>query len=540
MSNTSSYPDGHTSEPTETHLPCPECSSSDGFCLYDDGHGYCFVCKANVAGDGTATVEVPKQVKAGKPLITEFSYGAIVARGISAEVCKSHGYALGIHRGATVQIANYRDKDGAVVAQKVKAEGKKFWVNGDLSKAGLWQQHRWRPGGKILLITEGETDLLAWQTVSGDRFAAVSLPNGAAGAKKAVEQQIEYVESFEKVVLCFDDDKAGRSAAVEVAEVLRPGKACIMHLPEGCNDICDAVAAKKGAQLVESFWNASPRRPDGIVAGQDLFKALMTPPATGHNYPWEGLTTMLSGIRRKELVTLSAGTGVGKSTVAGKIAYGLIEQGQKIGYISLEESVTRTVERVVGEAMRKPIHLSRDNVTDEELAEAFAKVDESLCVYNHFGSTDAETLLNRVRHMRIAEGVDYVIVDHLSILVSGWGDGDERRLIDNVMTALRSICEQTGVGMVLISHLRNPTGKEQSHEEGGRPTLSQLRGSKSIAQLSDAVIAIQRDTMDDSKSDNPSVWVLKNRHTGVTGKACDLRYDAETGTMSEVEDVCPF
>lgn len=157
---------------------------------------------------------------------------------------------------------------------------------------------------------------------------------------------------------------------------------------------------------------------------------------------------------------------------------------------------------------------------------------------------DAEGLTQRVKYMRVAEGVDFVFVDHLSILVSGWGDGDERRLIDNVMTELRSICEQTGVGMVLISHLRSPTQGEKAHEEGGRPKLNQLRGSKAISQLSDAVIAIQRDQQGDDPHTS-EVVVLKNRFSGRTGLACKLRYDVDSGLMQEVSDEleeteCPF
>ncbi|MCB9178990.1 MAG: toprim domain-containing protein [Flavobacteriales bacterium] len=490
-------------------------------------------------------MEIPTTVYAdGVKFRTGLSFEAIPSRGITEAVCRSHGYGMSVSQdGGIAQVANYRDSSGAIVGQKVKRAGKQFSVIGDLKKAGLWQQHRWRGGQRNLLITEGETDLLAWQSISGDRFPAVSIPNGAAGAANAIKAQIEYVESFERVVICFDNDEPGRKAAQEVADLLRPGKACLMQIPDGFKDICEVVAAKKGQMLVDAFWNASPRRPDGIVAGDDLLKALLTPPATGLDYPWKGLTAMLKGARRKELVTITAGTGVGKSLLAGLIGHGFIKQDCRLGYISLEESLTRTVERLVGAEIGRPLHVQRDGVTDEQLVNAWKQTfDGRVVVYNHFGSTDAESLLNRVRYMRIAEGVDFVIVDHLSILVSGWGDGDERRLIDNVMTHLRSICEQTGVGMILISHLRAPTGTDKSHEEGKRPQLSELRGSKSIGQLSDAVIAIQRDQMDEENSHVSSVWVLKNRHCGTIGLACKLRYDPETGLMTEEgDDVdCPF
>ena len=135
-------------------------------------------------------------------------------------------------------------------------------------------------------------------------------------------------------------------------------------------------------------------------------------------------------------------------------------------------------------------------------------------------------------------------MDHLSILVSGWGDGDERRLIDNVMTALRSqVCEATGVGMVLVSHLKRVEGR--SAERGGEPELSHLRGSQSISQLSDACIALSRDTMGDDP-DLTTMRVIKNRFSGELGVACHLRWSPETGQHREVnpefepKDEVPF
>jgi twinkle protein len=529
------------------HEACPQCSSTDALAVYSDGHAHCFSCEKTIQGHESDSVPRVMESEPSNPeLISRYTYDPIPARGISEAVCRSHGYGIGELRGNLVQIANYRDGSGEVVGQKIKGANKEFSVRGDLKKAGFWQQHRWPGGKRNLLITEGETDLLAWQTISGDRFPAVALPTGVAGAVKLVQKQIEYIESFERVVICFDNDKPGREAAVAVAAVMRPGKACLMRLPTGFNDICEVTAAKRGQELIDLFWTASPWRPDGIVAGDDLLAALLQKPEKGLNYPWPKVTEITMGLRPKELVCITAGTGVGKSLIAGEIGYHLIDQGQRIGYISLEESLTRTVERMVGCELSLPIHLSREGVSEEQLAKAWEKFDGNLVIYNHFGSMDAESLLNRIRFMRIAEGVDFVIVDHLSILVSGWGDGDERRLIDNVMTALRSICEQTGVGMILISHLRAPSSKEGSHEEGARPQLNQLRGSKSISQLSDMVIALQRDQLDDEDSNLSTVWVLKNRHCGVLGKADVLRYSPTTGRMSlsfavEAEDViCPF
>jgi twinkle protein len=188
---------------------------------------------------------------------------------------------------------------------------------------------------------------------------------------------------------------------------------------------------------------------------------------------------------------------------------------------------------LIGIHLNKPLHLSTDGISSDELKQAFFATLGSgrVYFYDHFGSIDSENLLRRIRYM--ARGLDcgWIILDHLSIVVSGIGDGDERRLIDNTMTALRSLVEELGIGLILVSHLKRPEGK--GHEEGAQTSLSQLRGSGAIAQLSDMVIGLERNQQDQKDANLTTVRVLKNRFSGETGIACHLRYNPETGRLTE-------
>jgi twinkle protein len=135
-----------------------------------------------------------------------------------------------------------------------------------------------------------------------------------------------------------------------------------------------------------------------------------------------------------------------------------------------------------------------------------------------------------------------VVLDHLSIVVSAMEDGgDERKNIDSIMTKLRQLVEETGAGLILVSHLRRVSG-DKGHEEGHEVSLSHLRGSQAIAQLSDGVIALERNQQaDEEKEANlTKVRVLKNRYAGIVGLATHLYYDKTTGRMHEVEDVNEF
>ena len=121
------------------------------------------------------------------------------------------------------------------------------------------------------------------------------------------------------------------------------------------------------------------------------------------------------------------------------------------------------------------------------------------------------------------------------MLVSAVHEGDERRAIDDIMTRLRSIVEETGAGLILVSHLRR-VSSDKGHEQGIEVSLSHLRGSQSIAQLSDCVIALERTQQADDKeeSNTTRLRVLKSRYTGDVGLSSSLKYDHETGRLHEL------
>ena len=112
-------------------------------------------------------------------------------------------------------------------------------------------------------------------------------------------------------------------------------------------------------------------------------------------------------------------------------------------------------------------------------------------------------------------------------------------MIDQTMTKLRSLVERTGIALFLVSHLRR-SNDDKGHEEGARVALGQLRGSAAIAQLSDAVVALERNQQADSAGNSTVVRVLKNRYSGETGIACRLTYDLSTCKFNETTAIDDF
>ena len=363
-----------------------------------------------------------------------------------------------------------------------------------------------------------------------DKWPMVSLPHGAAGAKKDIQKQIPFLQGYEEIILFFDKDDAGRKATEQVADLLPQGTVKIAHLAEPYKDASDALQNNDAEAIRRAIWDAKPYSPDGIVDGKSLLELVTTPsPPCDHKYNLEGLQDKTHGIRYGELTTITAGTGQGKSTFCRQLATDLLNSGERVGYIALEESNRRTALGLMSVAVGKALHLGEHE--HEVLQDAYNKTisDWHLYLYDHFGSLSPDVIYNRIEYMALGLDIKIIFLDHLSILLSGL-DGDERRMIDTTMTRLRSLVERTGISLFLVSHLRR-TQTDKDHTDGAKVSLGQLRGSQAISQLSDTVLALERDQQSDD--DIATLRVLKNRYSGETGVAASLKYNKDTCKFNE-------
>lgn len=516
-------------QPEKTHLPCVSCGSSDALTLNKDGSTKCFSC-----GEFTPSGDNVSEETKNTMWLRGFAQGEhrdLTSRKIPLNICRKFDYTIGEHRGRACQIANYRNQDGSLIGQKIRYPDKSFQVNGKVNV--LYGCHLWN-GGRRLTITEGEIDALSVATVFEGKWPVVSIPNGAQGAAKVIKANIDYLEQFDEVIFMFDMDEAGQEAAKECALLLSVGKAKIAQLP--AKDPNELLKAGRGSEIMQAFWNAKEYRPDGIVLGEDLADLIFTEQEIdSFPYPYEGLNEMTYGLRKGEIVTFAAGSGVGKSTVCRELAYHLVTNGKKVGYIALEENVRRSALGLMGIHLNIPLHLMKNihkEVSKESLKQAFDCTvgGGNYVTYDHWGSIESDNLIARIRYMHKALDCEYVFLDHVSIVVSGQ-DGDERKMIDILMTKLRSLVEETNVGLILVSHLKRPEGR--GFEEGRQTTLGHLRGSAGLGQLSDMVIGVERDQQDEEVKNQCILRVLKNRFSGDTGMACTLDYNRHTGRLKE-------
>ena len=526
------------------HQPCPVCSSSDACSINEDGSAYCFSCNTRIPVYDGGIVEDIKTHRMNSINEIEGAFVALNDRGISFTTAKKYNVKSIVNReGKVIRHFYPYCVASEVTAYKVREEGKHFTWRGNSQGTGLFGESLFKNSGKFITLVEGECDAMAAYEMLGSKWPVVSVKSGASGAVRDVKNSIEFLEKFDCVVINFDNDKQGLESAKKVARLLTPGKAKILSLPDDFKDANDMLKAGRGQSYVESWWNSKLYTPSGVLNISEKKSEFNNRESKESvPYPWEGLNKKLHGLRRGELVTLTGGTGLGKSSVTRELEHWLITNTKdNVGIIALEEDWRRTVDGILSIEANARLYIDqvRNQHSEEELNAIFDKVyagknKDRVWIHSHFGITDIDEIFSKLRFLIIGCSCKWVVVDHLHMLVSAMSDGDERRAIDNIMTRLRSIVEETGAGLILVSHLRRVDGN-RGHENGISVSLSHLRGSQSIAQLSDCVIALERDQQseDAQEANTTHMRVLKSRYTGDVGMATHLLYNRDTGRLAE-------
>ena len=548
---------------------CPKCrangndNSGDNLARYSNGGAYCFACEYYEKGDGTVSEQPAKKAEFK---VYRGQIKSLEHRRIDTKPARVYGYQTANIKDKDIEIANYF-KDGQLVAQHMRGPDKTFHWVGSPRGCELFGQHLWGNGGKKLVITEGEIDCLSVAQMQDCKWPAVSLPNGAAGAVRDIKNNLEFVNSFQEVILMFDMDEPGQKAAKAVCDILPPGKAKIASLPY--KDANECLVQGSSRAIIDSIWQAKVYSPDEILhvstiteRESDMSKTKVWP------FPFKNLTKFLTGQRSGEVTLYASGTGSGKSTFLRELTHHHLTQGRSVGMIMLEESPEETMDDMISLILNKPVRKIRstrmmndlltqmgeptiemdiiDDLSDEDYAKAKAELGQTgLYVYDHLGNNAMANLMARMEYMAVSLGVDVIMLDHITAAAAGLmntsgkdieGGGSERLIIDAMMRDMRSLCVRTGVHIDVVSQLKKT---DKAFEEGSRITMQDLRGSGALASVPNTVVALERDRQaaDERVANTTTVRVLKNRLDGKSGVASAIHFNHNSGRMEETEFV---
>lgn len=530
------------------HLPCPCGKSSDAFAIYEN-NGYCFSGNCERPYFSPEELENYNFKKKERRVQTDTKMPRgvlkpIKDRGLTEDTLAKYDVTVRCTPSGDItdHCYPYFNQEGQQIAAKYRrVRNKSFQCKGRMNDPEdptlLFGQQFFQDKGPSVTITEGELDACAAYQLMGSRYPAVSIKNGVSSALKECKQEYEWLNSFKKIVVCFDNDKAGQSAAKKVA-ALFPGKVYILKLQKG-KDPCDYSKENLSKEFVSEWWGAKRFTLEGFITGEDIFNTAKHKAAKGIPLCWPLLTEITYGVRPHEIWTFGGGTGVGKTELFKELAYHLaVHQKEKVGLLFLEENITRTAQCMIGKDLNKRIYLEEylDDLDDLITQAPHAKkLSENIVIVKHEGNSDFNTIIKKIEYMVNALGCKYIFYDHFTASAEGKEDSSNNKA-QAMMEELNKLVQSLSFSLFMVSHLRK-SSDNNSAEEGGRVKLDDLYGSSAIKQRSNFVFGIEGNLQAEGlEKDMRILRCLKDRNTGsAVGKLVNLNYDQDTGRLNEYD-----
>lgn len=526
-----------------TRTQCPKCDSDDylkdNLVHHADGSSHCYACGYHVTG---MLEKDPVQEKKSIPLLPIGKFVPLSKRKIPQNTCEKYGVHLAKDGGRDVLVFPFYSGT-QIIAQKCKTPDKKIYWKGNAKAITMFGSQLFGAPAQRLIITEGEEDCLAAAHVLDQSNSHVTtLTNGSNSVEQFYKLNHEKLLQYAEIVIAMDQDEAGEAAANKFLSLLPPGKVRIAKFSE--KDASDMVNQGKENELRWALLKAERPTMEGIVDLSDLSLAFFEEEfEPGEMTGYTILDRELDGIRKAELTMLTSGTGMGKTTFINDIVYTWAKRGLKIADIKLEKNIRRTIYDYMamhyGIAPRK-FAQNTGLITEQQKQEFLDTFGGNLYFLKHFGSLDSNKLLALLDYYATVLKVDYIFLDHISIAVSGNDGGidGERKEIDKLLTKIRELINRTGVGFICVSHLKNPPNGTPQWEEGRTIRRSDLRGSGSLAQLSDNIIAIEGTLTEVEKKNDRQLKILKARDGDSQESYCDTwTYSPANGKVRLKKDV---
>lgn len=391
------------------------------------------------------------------------------------------------------------------------------------------------PSGAFLVRDDGcisitgNCDALSAYQMTG--YSSVSLPFGAQSASKYLKAHMQWIESFENIYICFDEDEAGRQAAQAAREILKPGRIRLVYLPAGYKDASDMLQAGKTEEFRKCIWGSEVELPSGFIKKEKLKQQVMDyyysqKKKVGHPTGFTGLDSLIGGWRPGEVTILTSGTGVGKSTFARQLTYELAKEGVKSFFIPLEQSASQTTLLFSSLCLSQDMVTTAHNINKDTLSTTLDTVLESTTIYEHFGNLSIKKLLGSIEYAVRSEGAEFIVLDHLNAAIGSCDD--ERKALDSCMSELKSLSLGLNVHILVIAH----QSRDTSDRDDTKPTISRIRGSAGVAQYADCALGLFRDRC----SNTTTIQVLKaSRSWGKYGEFTTV-YNPDTTHTREVTD----
>ena len=507
----------------ETRLPCPCGKSSDAYAINIEGDGHCFSCGEHFFNKDKST---NMTILSGEDVVSDF----YPQRGLSLSALEFYNVTTKFKNGEPKQ-TGYVYPNGAVKIRNLDSKSKsdRFFSSGPMSDATLFGMDKYDPGSReSITLTEGEVDALSIAQVTNFTTAACSIRSSSSARSDCIKTY-DYINSFKKIYLCFDNDEAGISAMKSVSSLFDFKRVYIVKLSK-YKDANGYLSNDEGQDLYKAWRGAKRYTPDNIISSfNEIEKSLEeSKEDLIVTYPFKALNDNLWGMFRGEVIVFKGGEGIGKTEIFRAMEHHVLKTTKApIGIIHLEEDNGTTVKAIATYELQQPVIIPDSVISNAEVLNAYKKAvsndDSRVYIHSSFDVEDEEEFINNIRFLVSACGCEVIFLDHISWLATGGDNEDERKKLDRISQKLKLLAKELRFCLVMISHT-NDDGK--------------TRGSRNITKVGNTVIHMHRDTVaaDINERRRTYLTIEKARLGGRTGPIGYVEFDTTTYTLKDTPD----
>lgn len=283
---------------------CPRCTekgrdtSKNNLAIYSNGGAYCWSadCDYRVISKDylkDEIIELPIYESNNLSSFTKDDWNELKKqtstnprgwRGLDQSTCEVYHvyHQFNVETGQVVKQFYPLSSATDFCGMKVKvAEPKNFYAEGSnkIDTTELFGQSVFKKSlAKSILITEGELDALsAYQMLlplakDYPPTPCVSSTVGSGGYKQ-FKHQYEYLNRFDRIILCVDQDKAGQASIPNIISVLPKGKVLVMEFSK--KDANKMLTENLEKEFINAFFKAKPYNPNGIRGSSGLYDEII-------------------------------------------------------------------------------------------------------------------------------------------------------------------------------------------------------------------------------------------------------------------------
>jgi|TARA_R110000782_G_scaffold7059_8_gene23931 KaiC/GvpD/RAD55 family RecA-like ATPase len=565
------------------HVSCEKCGSSDAKAVYEGGSSHCFACEFTIPSqdfkeqnpsknkrvrNNPKKEEEKMEIKTNsKPAMTSEENAVIKSetgvhgknfRFLRDSTTKPFGIRYAYDYDTEDVIEQYYPvtQEGQIVGYKIREVPKNFFSKGRTgADCELFMQFKFNRGGKYVMITEGELDALsAYQMISdynksknSDFETAVVSPTTGAQSHKQIAAQYKFLDSFDQIIVAYDNDKAGKDATEKLLTVLPKGKVKIMHMR--FKDANEYLEKGEDKAFVSDFYNAKTHVPVGVVGSGEISDSMrqefMTPKIPLPPFMHKLQDMMSGGIPLGRIVNLASASGTGKSTIVDEIVYYMLfNSPHKVGIVTLESTTGQYGNKLLSRHIGLKLELKTNEQALEILASDKVKKKEKELFWtdsdeHRFYLIDdrdggVDNVKDAIENLVISCGCKVIVLDPTHDVIGTLPNEEQ----ESFYSWQKGMVKSHNCTFYNVMHTRKTANGQKSGSTGADLSEEDIQGSSSAYKSAACNLMFSRnkESEDAIERNTTTMKATKIRWSGRTGVAGKYYYDNDSHTMYDLDD----